>query len=155
MISSLKPSSKSADNFCMKVFISVVLLFFSPVALSFIKGLPYKKTKVCKQIMTNYSEAITDLKKDSAAGNIHKSFADLQKAFVKRNKIYGKRNRALDDSLKYKCFKQTPACIQSIKDYSKAVDDKTKARTEIVRIDISTAISNMKKAVADIKKHCW
>ena len=92
-----------------------IILFFPFFAWGFMFGVPFKKSEVCVKIRTdiikNWKRDEENQKKeggDFSFGAVSEMFADLSSGLKKTEK--------------YKCFKQTPACRESIKDTIKSLD---------------------------------
>ncbi len=122
----------------MKLFIILFLLFPS-LAMAFIGGVPYKKTEICRKIHDDYNGYY---KAEGYAYLLKKANPDKAKAIA--------------DAIEYKCFKQSPSCIESLgavakanADYKKAYADHSRAKADYFR---ATAEVDKAKAYADLLK---
>ena len=142
----------------MKPFL--IILLFPSLSFAFLKGIPYKETEICEKIREDYKEAQALYDKASAdrdkeladrlcfCGDQPGTYIDKDGRPVYRNKTFNrlfraseKLSKAYNDAEEYKCFKQSPACSESVKDISKVYE----------KMDV---VSGLIKAVGNMKKYC-
>ena len=135
----------------MKILISLIL-FLPYFAFSFIEGVPYAKTQICEQTKSDFSKAAVNLSKTIAgfsSGDLPYSLA--LKGYGDFSKAYANLSKALSDGLKHKCFKETPACVQSVKDLSKADAESSKIFADLLKT-LSKFKSFSKEALVALDK---
>lgn len=158
-----------------------ILLLFPSVAFAFITGVPYKKTDICQKIKVVFDKAFADLSEFPAdmpnvgkdITNIlifeSKAISDKSKAvavsryFADTAKAISDKSKAFKEAIKYKCFKQTITCNESLKKTTKAISDKSKAYDYTAKAyDYAAKAYNYRytshvvgpKALANIKEYC-
>ena len=142
----------------MKAFIILSLLIPS-LALAFVEGLPYRETELCKRMASNFaktradlSKAVSDFSKTITAG--YKTHA-VSEAHADLSEAQADEAKTLADAIKHKCFnKQSPACIEFLKNLSKAYANGSKAYADKAQAvsdsDYSKAVTASSKATDDI-----
>lgn len=114
----------------MKILISL-FLFLPYFTFSFIVDVPYAKTQICEKIDSDYSKASVKLFKTitSFAGGLNHS--QSIKGYNDFTKVHAEISKIFSDGLKYKCFKEAPDCIQSVKALSESHTDSSKLFAEL------------------------
>ena len=139
---------------------AIFIFLFPSLAFAFVKGVPYQKTEICEKIKADYEQAQADYDKAQAdydkahedmikaCGDLHKPSPDKHKPYEERNKAgyfkgeaSDKISKAYKDAEKYKCFKDTPACSESVKDMAIAHED-------------GDLVTGLIRAVGNVKKYC-
>ena len=101
----------------------LILLLFPIVGYSYIKGIPYKKNEICEKTMKDISNANNELTKAvNKRGGRH---------FMELSVASAKSVSAFRNAEKYKCFKQTIACKESVQDMRRSYSNLSKANKAI------------------------
>ena len=134
----------------------IIIFLFPFVAASITET---ERKEVCEEIEADQRKTNVDMikaridqNKAHAQADLNESnavLADLSELSIVVSNIY-------TNYKKYKCSKQTPACLESLDDRSKAWTDVSQAYVGLIEAYavLSKAADDVSQAQADFKKHC-
>ena len=96
--------------------------------------------------LSDERKAIADIRDDRNQFLVDKSktLVDRSRANADISKVYADMSKAYENYRKYKCFKDTPDCIETVKIMSQAYADKSQ-----VYADMSKALADKNRALVD------